>query len=159
WLVSTLTTLVLLLSACGGSTGSGNTTGPTPAGGGGEETSAPEPSTREVVVAVVGPMSGDYAVIGQSYVGGVRLAPDKVNAEGGVNGITFKVETYDDRLNATEATNIARQLATRQEVLAVIGHYSSGTVFAAQTIYDQAKIPNFTPSASHPDLTKNGKYT
>ncbi len=116
-------------------------------------------AAEEVTIAVVGPMSGDYAILGQYFVEGAKLAFDAVNEKGGVNGVTFNIKTYDDRLNPTEASNVARRIATDSSTLAVIGHYTSSTVFAAQNIYDQAKIVHFTPSASHPDLTKKGKYT
>ena len=116
-------------------------------------------TAKEVTIAVVGPLSGDYAIIGEYFVEGTRLAVDEINSQGGVNGITFNIKTFDDRINPTEATSIARRIATDDDVIAVIGHYSSSTVFAAQGIYDSAKIVHFTPSASHPDLTKSGKYT
>ena len=116
-------------------------------------------ATKEVTIAVVGPMSGDYAILGQYFVEGVKLAVDEINDLGGVNGITFNIKTYDDSNNPTEATNIARRIVTDDDVVAVIGHYTSSNVFAAQGIYDSAKLIHFTPSASHPDLTKSGKYT
>lgn len=116
-------------------------------------------ASQTLTVVLVGPMSGDYAIIGQQFVEGAQLAFDEINAQGGVNGITFRTVVYDDRLNPTEATNIARRVATDRNVIAVIGHYTSSAVFAAQGVYDQARIVHFTPSASHPDLTKTGQYT
>ncbi|MFZ5828323.1 MAG: ABC transporter substrate-binding protein [Bacillota bacterium] len=149
-----LATLMLVLAGCGGTKPA-----PAPTGAGAEQPKAAPAKTKEVEIAIVGPLSGDYAVVGQQFKEGAELAFSAVNEAGGVNGVTFKLVTYDDRANATEATNIARRLAGNDNVLAVIGHYTSGTVFAAQGIYDQAKIPHFTPSASHPDLTKKGTYT
>ncbi len=114
---------------------------------------------EEATIAVVGPLSGDYAILGEYFVEGTQLAVDEVNANGGINGITFNIKTYDDGNNPTEATNVARRIATDDSIVAVIGHYTSSNVFATQGIYDQANIVHFTPSASHPDLTKSGEYT
>lgn len=144
WLVVGL--LIVLLTACASPAA--------PQAGSGSSA-----QTKEVEISIVGPMSGDLAINGQMFLEGAQLAFDEANASGGVNGVTFKLVTYDDRADPTESTNVARKIATNDNVLAVIGHYTSGGVFAAQPIYDQAKIPHFTPSASHPDLTKKGEYT
>jgi branched-chain amino acid transport system substrate-binding protein len=158
YLIVLLTIVVVLVVGCSNASTPIPTEESASSSEGAAETSAQQ-ETREVEIAVVGPMSGDLAINGQNFVEGVRLALDEVNGQGGVNGVTFKVQTYDDRADPTEATSVAQRISTNDDVLAVIGHYTSGTVFAAQPVYDRAKIPHFTPSASHPDLTKNGEYT
>src|SRR5262249_27634677 len=41
-------------------------------------------------------------------------------------------------------------------ILAVLGHYSSSASLAAMPIYTKARLATITPSASSPDLTKQG---
>lgn len=132
WAIGLMAGVMVFAAGCGSSGGGGTGSGDGTGSAGGDSGGA----TKEVEIAIVGPMTGDFAVVGQQFKEGAELAFDAVNEAGGVNGVTFKIVTYDDRGDSTEATNVARRIAGNNNVLAVIGHYTSGPVFAAQGIYD-----------------------
>ena len=49
--------------------------------------------------------SGTAAAYGEAEVAGFKLAVDEINAKGGINGKKVKLESMDDKGDATEASN------------------------------------------------------
>lgn len=135
--------LVALMTGCGKPS-----TGASPAEGG--ETANKE----DITIAVVGPMSGDGAEYGKAFKEGAELAISQFNEKGGYQGRQVKLVIGDDKNDPKEAANVAQKLAGDENILAVIGHWSSSATFAGIPIYNRSKIPMITPTASHPDITK-----
>ena len=65
--------------------------------------------------------SGTAAAYGEAEVAGFKLAVDEINAKGGINGKKVKLESMDDKGDATEASNAFNKLAGDNSVLGVVG--------------------------------------
>ena len=141
---------VLVLAGCGQKTPAPAASAPASAVAAGEAVSVP--------FAVAGPTSGGIAHIGKDVENGVRMALDEINATKPVIGgkaVTFKIVAEDDAGDPKQATAIAQKLCDSKAV-AVVGHLQSGTSIPASRIYHDCGIPQITPSATNPDLTKSG---
>lgn len=90
-----------------------------------------------------------------------QLAVREINAAGGVGGRQLQLEVEDDSAQTTRAIAIAVRLRDNPDVIAVVGHLTSGTTIAAADIYNSGSNPvvEISPSASNPDLTGIGRYT
>lgn len=64
----------------------------------------------------------------------------------------FSLYPCDDMGQAENAERIARDLQSRPEVLAVIGHATSGTTRPAASLYSEAGIPLLMPIATSPHV-------
>lgn len=102
-------------------------------------------------------MSGNFAEYGASSKNGVELYLDKIKAQGGIEGRSINLIVEDDRNSPQEAASVARKLAAKPVVLA-IGSWSTTSSMAAAPIFAEAKIPQISPTSSHPDFTKQSKY-
>lgn len=124
------------------------------------EEEAAEPCT--VKIAMEAPLTGDSAFWGNQMVQGVTLAMEQINEAEGIRsgpyaGCTYEVVgPFDDQGDPAEATNIAQQMTTNDEILAMVGPVNSSNAFAVLPILNQARIPAISGGASNPDLTKQG---
>ncbi|MDP3774445.1 MAG: ABC transporter substrate-binding protein [Gemmatimonadales bacterium] len=98
---------------------------------------------------------------GRSMLLAAQLAVREINAAGGVGGRQLQLEVEDDSAQTTRAIAIAVRLRDNPDVIAVVGHLTSGTTIAAADIYNSGSNPvvEISPSASNPDLTGIGRYT
>jgi branched-chain amino acid transport system substrate-binding protein len=111
-----------------------------------------------VKIAVVGPMSGNYAQYGTYLRNAVELAAKDINAAKLAGGYTVEVVAEDDQMDPKQAATVAQKLASRGDIFAVVGHFSSTTSLAAQPIYARAGIPMISPSSTSPDLTNKPNF-
>ena len=78
------------------------------------------------------------------------------NANGGINGREVELVDYDDKLDTTEAANIAEKLASDDSIAAVVsGSYSGPTKVAAPIFQDAGKLM-VSAYAVHPDVVNAG---
>jgi branched-chain amino acid transport system substrate-binding protein len=115
---------------------------------------------QEQVVKIghVGPLSGQIAHLGKDNENGARMAIDVLNTKGltiGGKKIKFVLQAEDDGANPQQATAAAQKLADAK-VSGVIGHLNSGTTIPASKIYNDAGIPQISPSATNPKYTMQG---
>jgi branched-chain amino acid transport system substrate-binding protein len=114
----------------------------------------PEDSEKQpIYIAVVGPMSGQGQLIGQSLKQGTRLAIDAFNKKGGVNGHPIIPQFYDDHNNPEKAKSIAKEISNTTAV-GVIGHWFSNCAISAREVYQQNQIPVITPGATNVHVTR-----
>lgn len=115
-----------------------------------------KPETIKIVVA--GPLTGDNAEYGVGFKNAVELKVGEYNKKGGLLGKKIEVQTFDDKGAGEEAAAIAQKIVSDSSVVAVIGHFSSGVCMVAAPTYEENKIIEISPSASHPDYTSLGNY-
>ena len=132
-----------LLSACGGAK---------------SEKSDAKASGDKIQIAVCGPMTGDNSEYGIGFYNAANLQAKEWNDKGGVLGKQIEIVQYDDKNTAEEATTIAQKIVSDKKVVGVIGHFSSGVCMTAAPIYQENKIIEISPSASHPDYSGIGDY-
>ncbi|HKX07392.1 MAG TPA: branched-chain amino acid ABC transporter substrate-binding protein [Stellaceae bacterium] len=114
--------------------------------------SAPKEKEQELVVGVAGPMSGQFAFIGEQMKRGAQQAVDDINAKGGVLGKKLKLVAVDDGCDAQKATVVAGDLV-KQKAALVVGHFCSAASIQASTVYAQAGTLQITPASTDPKLT------
>ncbi len=85
---------------------------------------------------------------------GAAQAQTEVNQSGGVNGVPIKLMVIDDSDNPEVAKNIATTLIdSYPEMLAVVGHWTSGVSLAAASVYDfRRELPFMTPVSTTREL-------
>ncbi len=109
-------------------------------------------------IGLAGPFSEDRAT---SMRQAAELAVREINGRGGVDGRTIELVVMDDSADADIALQVARQLYDTRNLVAVVGHLTSGTTLAAAPIYGGGSNPvvQISPSASSPLLSEAGPYT
>lgn len=103
-------------------------------------------------------LSGAVAQYGQACVDGIKMAVDEVNADGGVLGKKIKLVSKDNSSKQEEAVSVATTLATKDNVIAILGPATSGATKATIPISNKYSIPVISGSATADDVTfSNGK--
>jgi branched-chain amino acid transport system substrate-binding protein len=127
-----------------------------------EEASAPAaaPAADQLVVKIghVGATSGAVAHLGKDNENGARLAIEELNAAGikiGDKTAKFELLAEDDAADPKQGTAAAQKLVDAK-VNGVVGHLTSGTTVPASQIYNDAGIPQITPSSTNPKYTRQG---
>ena len=115
---------------------------------------------QEQVIKIghVAPLSGQVAHLGKDNENGARMAIDALNAKGLIiagKKIKFQLLSEDDAATPQQGTAAAQKLVDAK-VNGVIGHLNSGTTIPASKIYNDAGIPQISPSATNPKYTQQG---
>ena len=120
---------------------------------------APQPGSAVVVkIGQVSPLTGPQAHLGKDNDNGARLAIEELNAKGVTIGgakVKFELMSEDDQADPKTGTIVAQKLVDAK-VAGVIGHLNSGTTIPASKIYNDAGIPQVSPSATNPKYTQQG---
>lgn len=101
--------------------------------------------------------SGTAAAYGEAEVEGFKLAVSEINKAGGIDGKKIKLESMDDKGDATESSNAFNKLAGDNSVLAVVGPTISATTAAVAPLADQNKLVAIAPAATA-DSIQSGNY-
>ncbi|HEX9835435.1 MAG TPA: branched-chain amino acid ABC transporter substrate-binding protein [Alphaproteobacteria bacterium] len=120
--------------------------------------SAPGPARGQqgdVVIASVGPMTGQYASFGEQLRRGATMAVEDINAKGGVLGRKLRLEVGDDACDPKQAVAVANQVASKR-VRLVAGHFCSGSSIPASNVYAEENILQISPASTNPAFTERG---
>jgi branched-chain amino acid transport system substrate-binding protein len=90
--------------------------------------------------AVMGPMTGDGAMVGAQQEYAVHLAVQEINAAGGINGKKLEYDVYDDQLNTNQAVICSEKIAADDSYRFVVSPTSSGCTMAAYPALEEADI-------------------
>ncbi len=120
---------------------------------------APAPAGDNVIkIGHVGPTSGGIAHLGKDNENGARMAIEELNAaKPTINGspATFELLVEDDAGDPKQGVAAAQKLVDAK-VAGIIGHLNSGTTIPASQLYNDAGIPQISPSATNPKYTRQG---
>lgn len=111
----------------------------------------------EVVIGVIGPITGDIPKVGQSTVEAAEMAVDEINAE---CGLQIDEENYevlivveDDESKAESAVAVATRLIVEEEVVAIIGPQASRQAVPAGQVANDRETPMISPWSTNPATT------
>lgn len=113
---------------------------------------------EDIKFGFFGPLTGRFGANGERFKEAIQLYVEQTNAAGGIGGRKLVVQQEDDRGEPLQSTAIAQKYVTDPAILAAIGSFTSGASMAAGAVFAEAKMPQVSPSSSHPDYTKISKY-
>jgi branched-chain amino acid transport system substrate-binding protein len=107
---------------------------------------------KDVVFAMISPLSGPWAREGELQRGGAEMAIDDINAAGGIKslgGAKVRLLQFDAGDSAEKAKDAAqRMVAQNPEVVGGFGAWLSTFTLAVTEVTERAEIPWFTQSYS-----------
>ena len=77
----------------------------------------------------------------EPYKKGWQLALEEINAAGGIGGRPVEVVSRDDNGNPGDAVRVAEELASREQVVALMGGFASHVGLAVSDLARQKKLP------------------
>ncbi len=107
---------------------------------------------EDIKIAVVGPITGQYATFGEQFKIGAEKAVADINKAGGVLGKKLKLIIEDDACDPKQAVAAANKLVG-QKVSFVAGHFCSGSSIPASKVYAEEGIVQISPASTNPKLT------
>jgi branched-chain amino acid transport system substrate-binding protein len=108
---------------------------------------------QTIKIGMGAPMTGDNAAFGQDISQGAKIA---ITDAGQLHGFSFELVAQDDGGTAEGGAAVANKFVSDPTIVAIEGHIFSGATKAAIPIYEKAGLPMMSPSATNPDLTKQG---
>ena len=110
-------------------------------------------------IGSVHPLTGSMAYEGQAMVNAQRIAIDKINREGGINGQMLELVARDSLGTSSGAANAALKLAN-SGVVALTGTYTSSSAQVVSRMAEKTGIPLVITVAASDNLLSNGyRYT
>ena len=115
----------------------------------------PGAARAQTKVGFINTMTGAEAPIGENLTNGVDLALEDLAKK----GVKITVVKQDDTGKPDKAMGAMEQLATGDEVAAIVGPYTSANANAVAKLAEQYKIPQVIPAAAKEEITRQGyKY-
>ena len=93
-------------------------------------------------VGVVLEVTGGLSYLGEPAKNSIKMVAEEINATGGINGHPLELIIYDTGGQPTNAVTLAQRLIKRDNVAAIIGPLSSGSVLAMIPIIEEAEVLN-----------------
>jgi branched-chain amino acid transport system substrate-binding protein len=160
-----LTTLAVLLSACGPPTapGSGQPAGDKPQTAPGASPAASGAAPAEIIVGSALPLTGQESRAGGFFRMGYEMATEEINKDGGImvkefnKKIPVRLIIQDDQTDRNLSANLYERLATVDQVNFFLGGYSTGLGVAHAPVADQYRIPYVTGGEAASEIYNRGQ--
>lgn len=107
---------------------------------------------QSVKIGFINSITGPEAPIGENLTNGVALAVEDLKAK----GIQVQLIRQDDTGKPQVAMGAMEQLASGDEVAAVVGPYTSASANAVAKLAQQYKVPQVIPAAAKEEITRQG---
>ncbi len=111
-------------------------------------------AAADTLVAIAGPMTGQYASAGDQIRKGAEMAIADINAKGGVLGQKLQLEVGDDACDPKQAVAVANQMVNKK-IAFMHGHWCSSSTIPASEVYLESNILMATVS-TNPKVTDRG---
>ena len=147
YLFSILIAVSLILAACGGAAKAPDVCAENPD----ETVCAVIEEGSTIKIGYAGPMAGDYSAFGIDISNAGMLAAEDA---GELEGFAFELLVEDTQGSGEGGASVANLYVSDPDVVAIAGHTFSGSTAAAIPIYNAARLPMLSPSATRADLTE-----
>ena len=114
-------------------------------------------ATDTIKIGSIHPLTGSMAYEGQAMVNAQRIAIDKINAEGGINGRMLELVVRDSLGTSSGAAN-AKMKLTNSGVVALTGTYTSSSAQVVSRTAEKTRIPLVITVAASDNLLSNGYH-
>lgn len=111
-------------------------------------------SGTTVTIGVDAPLTGPLASLGTGIANSVDLAVKVANRTHEVPGITFRVESRDDKAQSSLGQANAKAFAAEANVLGVVGPLNSGVAQDMQKTFSDAHLTEVSPANTNPALSQ-----
>jgi len=111
-----------------------------------------------IVIGAVHDLTGPVATLGQYGKRGIDIAIAEVNAAGGIDGRPIELVSLNSESKPELAASLALRLASRNDVLAIIGGTFGSTQLAVGSIAEKQKVPFVTPTGVIGEEQRTWKY-
>jgi branched-chain amino acid transport system substrate-binding protein len=123
----------------------------------GETTTTKAPAAdgdKTLLIGGIGPITGEAATYGNAVKNGAQLAINEINANGGVNGMTLKLQYEDDQHDAVKAVNAYNTLKDAKVKLLM------GTVTSkpCEAVVEETKADNMFQLTASASSVKSIQY-
>jgi branched-chain amino acid transport system substrate-binding protein len=108
---------------------------------------------KELKVAILAPISGDYALAGAFARDGALLAVGEWNANGGVLGKKITPIVEDSLGNPTSAVTAANKAITTDKAHYIVGEVFSSASIAISDVANSAKVIQISPTSTDASVT------
>ncbi|MEQ9639427.1 MAG: ABC transporter substrate-binding protein [Alphaproteobacteria bacterium] len=102
-------------------------------------------SDDEVVLGTHLDLSGPLRTWGRAAANGMRLAVDRINAEGGIHGRDLRLVIEDNQFDTKRAVQATEKLIGDDEVFALVGQMGTAGVMAALPLVLERGLPHLFP--------------
>ncbi|BCS89849.1 ABC transporter substrate-binding protein [Pseudodesulfovibrio sediminis] len=119
---------------------------------------APAQAEKTIMLGYSLPLTGSHAQYGEGFRNAATLQLERFNKSGKLKGATVDILFEDSKSDPKEAINIARKFVDNEQIVGVLGDFTSTVSMAAGRVYAMEGMPQLSQTASHPDFTKVGKY-
>jgi len=109
-------------------------------------------SAAPVKIGVINSITGPQAPIGENITNGIKLAEEDLRAK----GIAVDIVWEDDTGKPQVGLSAMDKLASRDNVAAVVGAYTSAVTNAVAKKAEQYQVPLVNPAASKEEITRQG---
>lgn len=145
-LTSLVMILIFALTACGGGSAVPDECAENP----NETVCAVIEAGKTIKIGFAGPMTGDYSAFGIDIANGGSVA---IEDAGEFEGLSFELLVEDTQGSGEGGASVANLYVSDPDVVAIAGHTFSGSTAAAIPIYNEARLPMLSASATRSDLT------
>ena len=101
-------------------------------------------SDRRILLGQSAPLTGPAAQLGIQFLSGAKLAFERANARGGINGRSVELRSMDDGYEPARC-QANTQALLNEDVLALFGYIGTPTSLAALPLATAAKAPFVAP--------------
>ncbi|MDV6378707.1 ABC transporter substrate-binding protein [Sporosarcina sp. GW1-11] len=102
----------------------------------------------EYKIGAIYSKTGPNSPLGEPEWNATKLLEEKINKEGGIDGIPVKIILADDESSQEKATQEANRLVNDENVLVLLGSSGSGESLAMKGIATQQQVPMISAAAS-----------
>lgn len=110
-----------------------------------------------VKLGAILPVTGPVAEWGESNQAVLEMFEDEVNDAGGIDGKDLEIIIYDSGAKPAEAANLVRKLASQDEVVGILGPFTSSEAEVAFPVANQLEIPVTAQASSKPGVAEQNR--
>lgn len=119
---------------------------------------APKEGVEPIEVGVLVPLTGSLRVWGVNSERGIRLAAERINGAGGIDGRPIQLLVQDSECTPETAVAALRRWIEGSGVSAVLGAICSSDVLAMAPVAEKAEVVVLSTGASNPAISEAGAF-